>query len=368
MKALRRASASFWRRLGVCLCLAGLALWAAAFIVAKKQVELGEQILEYVGARENPNTEEAAAVAELFSTSLDARAAFLDRALNTDAERIRVNEQSLSIALSRVKSFDAGVLFRRSILPILTTSSDPKALLEGDAFLLRWDIPAVMSQGDRDTLASKLIERMCAENNRDSLHALATVLNGIAKGVDPKTADKLSPRLMQRIAHDHDARSREALIAGLAALEQSEGLIDSLLQEQDSYGLQILARDARDFEKNLTPGKADELARKLTTRLIGELNPLAVSALVALLEPLQMKVSSRETADVASQLVERAYPEPNGATVQVLMSGLSVFTKNLDQPTAEQLATRFAARIDLEPSARSARCLRFGSIELGGEG
>ncbi len=61
---------------------------------------------------------------------------------------------------------------------------------------------------------------------------------------------------MQRIPHDHDARSRAALIAGLAALEQSQGLIDTLLQEHDPYGLQILARDARDFEKDLTLAKA----------------------------------------------------------------------------------------------------------------
>ena len=134
---------------------------------------------------------------------------------------------------------------------------------------------------------SKLVERMAAENNRDCLNALATVLGRIAKGIDARIANRLSQRLMQRVAHDHDARSREALIAGLAALEQSEGLIDTLLQEHDPYGLQILARDASGFEKNLTPAQADELARKLTTRLIGDLNPLAVDALVALLKPLR---------------------------------------------------------------------------------
>ncbi|MGA3190324.1 MAG: hypothetical protein ABSF22_24730 [Bryobacteraceae bacterium] len=350
--------------LGVCLCLAGLALGVVAFRQAKKQTELGQLILEQVGARENPSTEEAAAVAQLYSTSLNTRVAFLDRAMNTDAERLRVNEPGLSIALSRVKSSDAGALFRRAILPTLTTSSDAKALLEGDAFVRRWSISQSMSHDERDALASQLIERMYAENNRDSLNALATVLSGIAKGVDPKTAGKLSRRLMQRISHDHDARSREALIAGLAALEQSEGLIDTLLQEEDSYGLQILSRDARDFEKNLTPAKADQLAQKLTVRLINELNPLAVNALVSLLEPLPEKLSSREMSDVASQLVERAYAEPNGATVQVLMSGLNVYAKNLDQAVAGQLVARLAARMDLEPSAELLAIFASGLASL----
>jgi hypothetical protein len=47
-----------------------------------------------------------------------------------------------------------------------------------------------------------------------------------------------------------------------------------------------------------------------------DLNPLAVDVLVALLEALQPKLSSRETTEVASQLVERAYVEPNTATVR----------------------------------------------------
>jgi len=355
---------AFWRLLGICLCVAGLALGAVAFRQAQKQKELGEEILEHAGARENPSTEEAAAVAQLFSTSLDARAAFLVRAMRTDPERLRVNEQGLSVSLSRVETSEAGALYRRAILPTLTSSSDAKALLEGDAFLRRWNMPRLLSQGDRRALASKLVERMYEENDRDGLNALATVLGGIAKGIDPTTAGKLSRRLMQRISHDHDGRSREALIAGLAALEQSEGLIDTLLQEHDPYGLQILARDARGFEKNLTPAKADELARKLTARLIGDLNPLAGEALVALLAPLQSKVSSGEAADVASQIVERAYTEPNGATVEVLMSGLSVFAKKLDGPTAGQLAARLAARIDLEPSAETLDVFASGLASL----
>jgi hypothetical protein len=112
------------------------ALGAVAFTQAKKQTELGEQIVQQIGARENPSTEEAAAVAQLLSTSLSTRAAFLDRAMNTDPEGLRVNELGLSIALSRIKSSDAGALFPRAILPALTSSSDAQALLEGDALLL----------------------------------------------------------------------------------------------------------------------------------------------------------------------------------------------------------------------------------------
>jgi hypothetical protein len=159
---------SFWRRLGVCLCLAGVAFGAVAFMQAKKQRELGEGILEHIGTRENPSPEEAAAVAELFSTSLDARTAFLARAMGTDPERLRVNEQGLSVALSRIEISDGGALFRRAILPTLTSSSDAKALLEGEAFIRRWSITEAMSRGDLDELTSKLVERMYAENSRDS--------------------------------------------------------------------------------------------------------------------------------------------------------------------------------------------------------
>jgi hypothetical protein len=78
-----------WTRLGLFLCLAGLSLAAVALTQAKKQKGLGEQIFERIGARANPSTEETAAVAQLFSTTLDARVAFLARALNNDAERLR---------------------------------------------------------------------------------------------------------------------------------------------------------------------------------------------------------------------------------------------------------------------------------------
>jgi hypothetical protein len=349
----------FWRPLGICLCLGGLALGIVAFRQAKGQKELGAEILEQLGARENPS-----AVAQLFSTTLDTRVAFLNRAMNTDAERLRVNEQGLSVALSRVRSADAVDLFQRAIVPTLAVSSDAKALLEGDAFLRRWSIPEAMNRGDRDALASKLVERMYAENDRDSLNALGTVLGSIAKGIDVQTANRLSKRLMQRIAHDHDGRSREALIAGLAVLEQSEGVIDILLQEHDPYGLQILARDARGFEKDLSPAQAGELGQKLTARLAADLNPLAVDAIVALLKPLQKRVSAGDAAEVASQLVERAYVEPNGATVQILMSGLNVFAKDLDQQTAGRLAARLAARLDLEPSAETLAIFASGLAGL----
>jgi hypothetical protein len=104
----------------------------------------------------------------LFSTSLDARTAFLARAMGTDPERLRVNEQGLSVALSRIEISDGGALFRRAILPTLTSSSDAKALLEGEAFIRRWSITEAMSRGDLDELTSKLVERMYAENSRDS--------------------------------------------------------------------------------------------------------------------------------------------------------------------------------------------------------
>ncbi len=348
----------FWGCLGVCLCLAGFILGAVAFTDAKKQIGVGEQILEQF------RVDESTGLRELLTASLDARAAFFGRAMSADAERLRLNEQGLSVALSRVSDSAAGALFRRVILPALTTSQNAKALLEGDAFLRRWSIADTMSAGDRDALASKLVERMYTEDDRDTLTALATLLSRIEKSVGQSTADKLSKRLIARLAHDHDLRTREALIAGLAALGQSQGVIEFLLHEDDPHGLRILARDAPDFEKNLSPEKADELARKLTARLAVDLNPLAIDALVAMLIPLHESVTSREAAEVATQLVERAYAEFNAATVQTLLSGLNVFAKRLDDTAAKPLAARLATRLDIEPSAETLAVFASGLAGL----
>jgi hypothetical protein len=362
-------SRSFWRRFGVWTILAGLAIAVGSrFTQRRKETEVSAQILDRISSREHPTTEEAGAVGELFEASLNTRVEFLSSALSAAyVERVRMNEQGLSVALSRVKSADAGALIRRAILPALTISSDAKVLLEGDVFMRRWGISGVMSQGERDSLASKLVERIYEENERDLLNALSTVLSGIAEGVRPKTADALSRRLIQRIAHDHDARSREALVAGLIALAPSEEivsrLIDMFLEEPDPYGLQILARDAREFEKKLGAAKAAEIAQKLTARLAGEPNSLSVQSLEGLLEPLQETIGPRETAEVASALVDRAKWEWSGTTVQALMSGLSVFGKKLDQATARELAQRLAARLDLEPSAETVAIFATG---LGG--
>ena len=69
--------------------------------VVLTQTDLGskeaEQLFGRVGVRENPNRDEAAAVAQLFQTKLGTRAAFLTRALGFDPDRLRVNEQGLSI-------------------------------------------------------------------------------------------------------------------------------------------------------------------------------------------------------------------------------------------------------------------------------
>jgi hypothetical protein len=58
-------------------------------------------------------------------------------------------------------------------------------LLEGDAFLRHWSISKAMSQRDRDAHASKLVKRMYAENDRDLLNTLTTVLTRIGAGVSP---------------------------------------------------------------------------------------------------------------------------------------------------------------------------------------
>lgn len=352
---------SLWGWLGICLCLAGFILGAVAFTEAKKQTAVGEQIFEQF------RVDESAGFRELLPATLDARAAFFGRAMSADAERLRVNEQGLSVALSRVTNSDAGALFRRVILPALTASQDAKTLLEGDAFLRRWSIADTMSAGDRAALASKLVERLYAENDRDTLTALATVLGSVEKGVSHNTADKLSKRLIARLVHDHDLRTREALIAALAALGPSQGVIEFLLHEDNAHGLRILARDGLDFEKNLLPEKADELARKLTARLAVDLNPLAIDALVAMLIPLHESVSSPEAAEVATQLVERAYGEFNAATVQTLLSGLNVFAKRLDDTAARPLAARLATRLDIEPSAETLAVFASGLAGLAGK-
>ena len=102
--------------------LVGLALTAVAFLERRTQAELGVQIPERVGIRGNPSTGEASAVAPLFSTSPDARVPFLSRALNSDAARLRVSEQRLSVALTRVRSADAAALFNCAISPTLAGS------------------------------------------------------------------------------------------------------------------------------------------------------------------------------------------------------------------------------------------------------
>jgi hypothetical protein len=113
-------SRSFWKRFGACAILAGLAIAVASrFTERRKETEVSAQILERLSSRE------ASAVAQLFQTSLNTRIDLLSGALYSaaDVERLRVHEQGLSIALSRVKSSDAGTLFRRSILPALAMPS-----------------------------------------------------------------------------------------------------------------------------------------------------------------------------------------------------------------------------------------------------
>jgi hypothetical protein len=282
--------------------------------------------------------------------SLKSREASLCQSLSTPtgADQLHGNEQSLFVSLSHVRSADAGALFRHCIVPALETSTDANIIQESDSLLRRWSIPPTLSVRERSALAAKLVDRMYEENGRDALYALSAVLAEIAPGVN--NADKLSQRLLQRISHDHDERSREALISGLVALEQKSTLIDLLLEERDPYGLQILSRSAADFEKSLTPAQAGELARKLIKRLSGEANPLAVEAIELLLEPLQTKLSAAETSEVAASLVERSIWESSSATIEVLMSGLAVFARNLDPETSSKLATRIAARLDSEPS------------------
>ena len=74
-----------------------MALGAVAIWEGKRERELGEQILDHIGAEEND------AVAQLFSASLETRTAFLTRALNTDPEKVRVNEQGLSVADAKIR-------------------------------------------------------------------------------------------------------------------------------------------------------------------------------------------------------------------------------------------------------------------------
>src|ERR1700722_8336720 len=98
-------SGSFWKRVGVWTILAGLVIAVASrFVQRRNATEISGKILGRLSSREPPLTEEAGEVAQLFRTDSDTRAEFLSLALSSaNVERLRANEQGLSVALSQVK-------------------------------------------------------------------------------------------------------------------------------------------------------------------------------------------------------------------------------------------------------------------------
>ena len=199
------------RAIGVLLLAAGASVWLVSLRSERSGVKAqAHQLFEALGGEEAETAKDASALVTISQAPRVVRAALLREALSSEdaANKLRLHEQGLSVALSRVNYSDAVALYQEAILPALKADPGPKSLRECFALLSRWTLTEQVSPKDADEIASRLTSQLSAVSEEAqetaTLDQYSAAIVELAPRVTPETASNLAAKLLARATTERD--------------------------------------------------------------------------------------------------------------------------------------------------------------------
>jgi hypothetical protein len=363
-----------FRVIGVVLAIAGAATWVVAARLNSSRVSAeAQRLFESLGTQEEESPKDAATLVEISQATPEVRAAFLREALQSDAaaDKMRLHEQGLSVALSQVNYSEAIELYQAAILPALKGSPGPTTLRECFALLSRWSLIGQISSKDADKIAERLTDQLTspAPEETATLEQFAGAIAELATRLHEETATGLARKLFSRALAERTQAVIQTITRGLAALaprlapdvrrQLASTLVDRLTTERDTSVLLALAPTLAPLSATLDAKAAGEFAEKLSGRITAEFNTNALDALNRAFSSIAPKVDAAEAERISANLLRHVELEPEPAVLLLDTQALGAFGKKLTRRVYEEAAGSLLKRIHAEPSGSTLSVLAF---------
>lgn len=333
------------------------------------------QLWEALGVEETETANDASTLLKISQATRAVRAALLREALSSEpaANKLRLHEQGLSVALSRLSYSDAVALYREAILPALKADPGPKALRQCFALLSRWSLTEQVSPRDAGEIASRLTSQLSSVSEEAqetaTLDQYAGAIVELAPRVAPEIAAKLAGRLLARATAERDPAVLHPQIRSLVALaplltveargKYASALVSRLLTERDSSALLALASALAPLTATLDPKAAGELAQKLSGRIMAEFDNDTLFALDSAFAAVAAKADAEAVSRISAKLLRHVELEPDPSILLMETQPLAAFGKKLPAGVYEEAAASILKRIEAKPSASTLSVLAY---------
>jgi hypothetical protein len=364
------------RGIGVLLAVAGVGLWRLSIMqgLARASAE-AKPIFDALGTAEEESAQDAAALIQLSHSSRAVRAAFLRYALQSEAaaDKVRIHEQGISVALSRVDFSEALVLYQTALLPTLKGSPGPKVVRECFALLSRWSLIGQISPQDASDIASQLAVQLTTraggEEDPSALDQFSAALGELAPKLSPESAAVLTRKLFSQAIGEHDPSIIQAVNHSLAALaprlspdmrrELASRLVDRLAVERDPSVLMTLGSALSPLSATLNAKTAGELTEKLATRITAEFDTQRLDALDSAFKVVAPRTDPADAQRISSDLLRHVKLEPDPSVLLLDTQALAAFGEQLPSRVYEEAAGTILKRIQAEPNAVTLSVLAY---------
>ena len=362
--------------MGILFVIAGAMTWTVSVRLERGRViSEAHRLFEDLGTEEQESPRDASTLVELSQSTRAIRAAFLSESLNSEtaANKLRIHEQALSVALSRISYAEAIALYQTAILPALKANRGPNVMRECFAMLSRWSLVAQISPRDADDIASRLTDQLAsASEDATETTPLAQFSGAVAElapRLSPDTAASLADKLFVRATTERDpaiiqteTRSLIALAPRLSANTRSKfafELVNRLTTERDPSILLALAPALAPMSATLDAAAAGVLAEKLASRITNEFTAESLDALGSAFASVAPNADTAATERISEKLLRHVMLEPDPSVLLLQTQLLAAFGKKLPQGVYEQAAGSLLERIKAKPSAGTLSVLAF---------
>jgi hypothetical protein len=378
---LSKSSRWALRGIGIFLVLAGAAIWVLS---ARTESPDAQRILDLLGTEQDESSQDAFALTELSHTSHAVRRAFLREALGSEAAagKVRVHEQGISVALSRVDYAEAVALYREVLRPKLNAASTgldashtldaspgPVALQECFALLSRWSLVSQVSPEDAARIASGLAERMASEHKTEALEQFSSAIAGLGPRLSHESAHVVATKLFTIVTTGEPTLVYDPIHALTAIAprlssdrrrELASALVARLSTERRRPLLKAFAPLLSPLSATLDAKVAGESAALLINRITEEWNPGSLDALVIALRAVAGKVDPAEAQHTSVNLLQHVKLEPDPSVLLPVTQALAAFGDRLPRHVYEEAGEALLRRMRAERKVATLSDLAIG--------
>lgn len=359
--------------------------------------EQADRLFAAFDTRSGLKDSEVRAIQELYASSIETRAAFLHRALETrsNTARLDTHRHAFAVALSTVNSADARILFGREIVPVIKKSNDPLVLREALVFTRIWSIPDAISVQQRRRLAAALTDRYFLARERTMRNDLRIGIELFRGSEEDEEAepqpfdDPLSLRLdlaqdpehargilAERVRTTEDARLLAAAAFHLSTLPEDGGTLDEftaivakrIAEQEGSYEISLLNGALEGLASHGVNGKlAAELADLLVARIERERDIPELMRVVAALQIVAPFVPENVASPLVSRLLDRMRPESAATTLRMLAFAIGSLSEGAREDQIDEAAIKLTERLQKERNPTALRDLVAGLLNISDE-